>query len=234
MEIPNFPRSEFNINPEHVMYNLFGLRVDLIDAPTEEFVFLWNFVYSIGSTPEFLNTLVDVFTAKHTHASTSFSLGKSIVFWDKGAVGSFPEWAPLKPSYLKWKKSHAKENANKILILTGKLKEAWVNTKPRLRIWNDTIQITQSNIPYYGVFHITGTSKMPRRNFKRFKALFLLVWGREAVIETAYSIQDEIWGAVKTWVPFVVDNRSWIQAVRDIITARVNRRTNQEMSGWQQ
>jgi len=229
MEIPNFPRSEFNINPEHVMYNLFGLRVDLIDAPTPEFAFLWNFVYRIGSTPEFLNTLVETFN------KASWYGRKSNVFWHKGAVGTFPEWAPLKPSYLKWKKSHGKKGTgDEILILTGKLKQAWVETEPRLRIWNDTIQITQSNIPYYGIFHITGTSKMPRRNFKRIPAVFLLSWGRKAVIKSAYDAQEEMWEKAKSWMPFVVDDKSWIQAIKNIITAGVNRRTSQEMSGWQQ
>lgn len=72
-------------------------------------------------------------------------------------VGGRPEkWAPLSTKYLAWKKRQG--YSSKPLILTGRLRQS-INTSVKK---NEARVFTGMK---YGVYHQTGTRKMPARPF---------------------------------------------------------------------
>lgn len=66
------------------------------------------------------------------------------------------KWAPLSENYRKWKLSHG--YTDRILILHGRLRQS-INKK----VYTDMVKI-YSGVKY-GVYHQTGTRKMPQRPF---------------------------------------------------------------------
>lgn len=92
------------------------------------------------------------------------------------ATGS--AWAPLSPAYAKWKSEHFPGKA--ILTRSGQLRASLEGPSADGSVWRDEPKaLTVGTTVPYGIYHQTGTRRMPQRPPLRIDQAFRRVVGKQ-------------------------------------------------------